>query len=121
MKPIHSKLRAVRTTKGYSQEYMADTLGISQRQYSRLENGQSEITLKYLDKICKELEIEPKELFANEIKQENSNQSGGNANAAYVIINEMSEKLIEQYELRLKEKDETIALLKTEIQHILPV
>ena len=47
---IHSKLRNARTQKGYSQEYMTDSLGISQKQYSRLENGESGITLDYLGK-----------------------------------------------------------------------
>jgi hypothetical protein len=41
----------------------------------------------------------------------NQQQQGGNSNNAY-IINQLSEKLIEQFEKRLKEKDEIIALLK---------
>ena len=38
---VHSKLRNARTQKGYTQEYMADSLGISQKQYNRLENGEN--------------------------------------------------------------------------------
>ena len=110
---VHSKLRNVRTQKGYTQEYMADSLGISQKQYSRLENGESGITLDYLEKICKKLEINPQDLFAYEIKQENQNQSGGLANSAYLIVNEFSEKLIEQYEKRLKDKDDEICFLRS--------
>jgi len=74
---VHSKLRSARTQKGYTQEYMADSLGISQKQYSRLENGESGITLDYLKKICEKLELNPQDLFACEVKQENHNQSGG--------------------------------------------
>ncbi len=33
-------------------------------------------------------------------------------NAGYIVNQYLSEKIIEQYELRLKEKDEQIALLK---------
>jgi len=109
----HSKLRNVRTQKGYTQEYMADCLGISQKQYSRLENGESGITLDYLEKICNKLEINPQDLFACEVKQENQNQSGGLANSAYLIVNEFSEKLIEQYEKRLKDKDDEICFLRS--------
>ena len=90
---VHSKLRNARTQKGYTQEYMADSLGISQKQYSRLENGESGITLDYLEKICEKLEINPQDLFACEIKQENQNQSGGFANSAYLIINEFCRKV----------------------------
>ena len=110
---IHSKLRNARNQKGYSQEYMADCLGISQKQYSRLENGDSGITLDYLEKICKKLEINPQDLFTCEVKQENQNQSGGYANSAYLIVNEFSEKLIEQYEKRLKDKDNEICFLRS--------
>lgn len=33
-------------------------------------------------------------------------------------INNLSEKLIEQYEIRLKEKDETITLLNNQINNL---
>jgi transcriptional regulator with XRE-family HTH domain len=110
---IQAKIRNARTQKGYSQEYMADGLGISQKQYSRLENGESGITLDYLEKICEKLEIDPQNLFTHEVKQENQNQSGGLANSAYLIVNEFSEKLIEQYEKRLKDKDNEICFLRS--------
>ncbi len=50
--------------------------------------------------------------FVWQIGVQFDNQSGGLANAAHVIVNEFSEKLIEQYEKRIVEKDETITLLK---------
>jgi transcriptional regulator with XRE-family HTH domain len=110
---IQYRLRVTRNNKGFSQEYMADCLGISQRQYSRLENGESEMTLPFLEKICKELGINPEDIFADEIKQDNHNQSGGFANSAYLIVNEFSEKLIEQYENRIKDKDSEIVFLRS--------
>lgn len=113
MASTHSKIRNIRNNKGFSQENMADALGISQRQYGRLENGESELTLQYIEKICEVLKINPSELFANDINQENTNQSGGFANSAYLIINEFSEKLVEQYEQRLKDKDNEICFLRS--------
>ena len=112
MDRIQTKLRNARIQKGYSQEYMADNLGISQKQYSRLETGDSGLTLDYLEKICGKLEINPQDLFACEVKQENQNQSGGLSNSAYLIVNEFSDKLAEQYEKRLKDKDEEICFLR---------
>jgi len=51
------------------------------------------------------------------LKQENiivnQNQQGGNG---AFIINQLSEKLIEQYEQRLKDKDEIIAMLKGQLK-----
>jgi transcriptional regulator with XRE-family HTH domain len=111
MKNITSKIRNARNSKGFSQEYMAETLGISQRQYGRLENGESQMNLQYLEKISNELDIRLEDLFTNEITQENHNQSGGLANSGHIIVNEFSEKLIEQYERRLIEKNDQISLL----------
>ena len=115
MKNIPSKIRNARNNKGFSQEYMAEVLGISQRQYGRIENGESHMNLQYLEKISKELDIKLEDFFTNEISQENHKQSGGLANSAHIIVNEFSEKLIEQYEKRLIEKDEQIDLLKEQL------
>lgn len=57
-------------------------------------------------------EIEPEEL----IKQDNisiSYNKGKSING--FIINQLSEKIIEQYEIRLKEKDSFIAKLEKEL------
>jgi hypothetical protein len=43
----------------------------------------------------------------------NNNNGEHASNSGYVINQQLSEKLVEQYELRIKEKDEQIALLKS--------
>lgn len=113
MKNIHAKIRCLRVQKGYSQEYMALSMGLSQKQYGRLENGESKLTIDHLGKICETLGIDPADLFDSEIYQESHNQQGGNANIAYLVVNEMSEKLIESYERRLADKDEEIRFLRS--------
>ena len=113
MYKIQDKIRGLRAQKGYSQEYMAINMGMSQKQYGRLENGESKLTIDHLSKICEMLGIEPAELFEGDIHQESHNQTGGNANIAYMVVNEMSEKLIEQFEQRLKDKDDEIKFLRS--------
>ncbi|MCF8461651.1 MAG: helix-turn-helix transcriptional regulator [Flavobacteriales bacterium] len=54
---LADELRKQRVIRGYSQEYMAECLGISQRQYSRLENSKCEITVSRLSALCKVLAI----------------------------------------------------------------
>jgi transcriptional regulator with XRE-family HTH domain len=108
---INRKLKNARLTKGFTQDYMGEVIGVTQKQYSRIENGDSPLTITYLEKICKELDLSLQELSATEVKQENNNQSGGNA--AYLIINEFSDKLIEQYENRLRDKDQEIQFLRS--------
>jgi transcriptional regulator with XRE-family HTH domain len=46
---IGERIRQVRRNKDYSQQFMADELGISQNAYSKLECGKTPI---YLDRLC---------------------------------------------------------------------
>lgn len=45
---IGGKLRKLRQNKGYSQEYMAETLNISQKTYSNMENEKASISVETL-------------------------------------------------------------------------
>ena len=63
MKLVLDKIRLIRIDKGYSQEYMADKLNISQAKYSRLENGTTEFSIAVLEKLILLLEIHPKEIL----------------------------------------------------------
>ena len=55
---ILKKIRIARLEKEFSQENMADYLGISQCAYSNLENGKTKLGLKCLKKISKFLDID---------------------------------------------------------------
>ncbi len=45
----------------------------------------------------------------------NNNQKDGTSNNAMIINQELTDKLIKQYEKRLKDKDEIITLLKQQL------
>jgi transcriptional regulator with XRE-family HTH domain len=111
MVELGKKLRTLRAEKGYTQEKIADMLGIPQATYSNLENNKGKVDLKLLEKVANVFEIDMVELLKTEslifYNQENSGGQNG------LIINQLSEKLIEQYEERIKELKEIIALLKT--------
>ncbi|MCM4157618.1 helix-turn-helix transcriptional regulator [Gramella sp. AN32] len=107
---IGEKLRRYRKQKGYTQEQAADYLKISQSAYARMESGESNSWAVHIEGICEVFEISPEELLRSDAVIINNNQQGGNS--AYFINQVLSEKLIEQYEARLKEKDEIIKLLK---------
>lgn len=51
------EIRIQRTIKGYSQEYMANRLGISQNAYSKIERDETKLTLERLYDITEILEI----------------------------------------------------------------
>lgn len=83
---------------------------VSQSAYARMESGDNNSWSNHLIALSQLFEIQPEKLIATYAIIINKDQKGGNSNNAY-IINQLSEKLIEQFELRLKEKDDFIALL----------
>lgn len=115
---VGKKLQEFRKQKGLSQEQVADNLNISQPVYTRIENGIGTSWAIYLDTICNFFEIEPEKLIerTNNLIQENKDQKGGVAVNQNTGTIQLSEKLIEQYEQRLKEKDEIISELKERLQ-----
>lgn len=109
-KTIGAKLFELRKQKSWSQEQTADYLCISRSAYQRIETGEGFSWANNLEKICEVFEIQPDELLKQDTLVINHNQQGG---GGYVqIVNQLSDKLIEQYEQRIKEKDELINLLK---------
>lgn len=114
---VGAKIKSLRKQKGLTQEVVADYLHISQPTYARIENGETNSWVNYLKPISELFEINPEEL----IKQDNivicNNQQGGESTNGYVI-NQLSEKLIEQYEKRIEEKDKIISSLKEQIKDL---
>lgn len=114
-KKIGDKLKKLRYERSFSQEQVADYLNISQSSYARMENGETHTWPIHLEKICKIFEITPEEFIINdEVVIGNIGTNNGVGYAA--IVNQLLEKLIEQYETRIKEKDEIIASLKKDIK-----
>ena len=103
---IGKKLKNLRTHKFMSQELLADELNMSQSAYARMESGQSNSWVNYIEPICKIFDIAAHELL----------MSNDTATTSKVVSAKLSEKLIEQYELRLQEKNDMIALLKTQLK-----
>jgi len=60
---IRERIKIIRIEKGYSQDYMADMLNISQNAYHKLEKGHTRIHLEKFIDIAKILEVDFSELF----------------------------------------------------------
>jgi len=63
VKNVAGSIRSVREKLGYSQEYMAVKLHVSQNTYSKIELGYVKLTLDRFFKICQVLEIDPTEII----------------------------------------------------------
>ncbi len=64
MKKISQKLRKLRDAKGYSQEYIAENMGVSPSTVSRIETDCSAAKVEQLQMYCNILDITLCELFA---------------------------------------------------------
>jgi len=56
---MNNKLRLLRLKKGFSQESIAFELGISQKSYSNIENGKTELKNDRIIKLAEILEVNP--------------------------------------------------------------
>lgn len=72
MKLMCDKIRSERIKRNYTQEYIADEIGISQSQYSRIEKGEVSIDLERLGKLVRVLEINPFDIIEFSQNIENS-------------------------------------------------
>ena len=115
---IGSRIRTLRNSKGVSQEEMADRLHISQSAYSRIETGESNNWVHLIDKLCLELQVKPEELFESEgLVQNNSDNASAVQNHTqhdtHITINQLSDKVIELYEDKIKMLETEIVRLKS--------
>ncbi len=103
---LGEKIRVLREIKGFSQEYMAETLGVSISAYGKLERNQTELNLTKLQNIAKILGISTVHLLSfdeNDIFNEYDPKP-------YKSVLDDNERAL--YERMLKEKDEIIEFLK---------
>lgn len=113
-KEIGSKVRQIRELKGFTQDQVAQKLGLSQRAYSKLENNETRFDWDRITKVAEIFEISPTDIisFDDNLIFNNCNQSG----KFEQFINQNPEKLIEQYESRIKHLEEEVYFLRTELK-----
>ncbi|NJO17637.1 MAG: helix-turn-helix transcriptional regulator [Thioploca sp.] len=61
---VHEKIRFMRQSKNWSQEEMADKLGMSTNGYANIERGETDVPFSRLEQIAKTLEVELLELLS---------------------------------------------------------
>jgi transcriptional regulator with XRE-family HTH domain len=63
MEHIGEKIRKIRYLKGLSQEYLATKCGISQNSLSKIELGETKLSIERLTQIANILELTPEEIL----------------------------------------------------------
>ncbi len=54
---LGSRIKALRSAKNFTQEQIAEKIGVSRQKYGRIENGTNSITLDILSKIAEVLDV----------------------------------------------------------------
>lgn len=112
------RIKMIRKRLNYSQEFLANELGISQPAYAKIENGATRMDLKRLVQIANILKVDLQELLEGDktINQLHNDHAYGFVENLYQDNKEIYQKLIsslEQENLRLiAENERLLELLK---------
>lgn len=114
MKNIEKNIRKIREIKGISQEYIAIQLGISTRAYSKIETGETQLTINRLVEISKIIGVTPQEILGFDIAMIFNNNPVSQQGGKYIAYNNTDiQQITELYEKLLAEKDNVIKLLQS--------
>jgi transcriptional regulator with XRE-family HTH domain len=104
------KIKQIRELKNLTQEYVAQQLGLSTRAYSKIETGETQLTINRLNEISAILEVPPMEVLGFDDKKVFNFYNSNDINNVKNM--NMPEKLIQQYEETIQSLKEQIAVMK---------
>lgn len=108
---LGEKLKKARINKNFTQEYLAEMLNVSQKTYSNFENDKSKPGFSQVEEMAKVLDMSVLDFLSGDnvtINSTNGDHSG------FIYQNQFPEKLVEQYEERIKELKEQIDYWKNQ-------
>jgi transcriptional regulator with XRE-family HTH domain len=106
---IGNKLRQLRINKGYSQEYMAEILAVSQKTYSNMENDKTSISIEALKKIAEEYRVNILKLLSDEKIVVQHNNFLDLSFKQKIIYNHITDELINQLKSRIEDLKNSLA------------
>lgn len=108
-------IKQIRELKNISQDFIAAKLGISTRAYSKIETGETQLSIKRLNEISEVFEVPPLEILGFDDKQVFNNcKQDGNIGINH---NYTSDKLIENYEKRITHLEGEILFLRNQLEN----
>lgn len=110
-KEIGARIKRLREDKNYSQDYLAQKLGITQKAYSKIETNQTRLSVDNLLRISEVLETSINKILDIDGGTVYNNYSTHHGEG--IVINKTtSDKIIDLYDRLLKAKDDEIEALK---------
>ena len=105
------KIKQIRELKNLTQDYVASQLQLTTRAYSKIESGETQLTINRLNEISSVLGIEPLEVLGFDDKQVFNNcKQEGNIGINHINI---PDKLMQQYEKTIQVLEDEVLLLKS--------
>lgn len=102
-----NRIKIMRESQGYSQEYVATKLNLSQQAYSNLEKNPDNVSIKRIKELAEILSVPLTSIIGEEDTyiQQNFQQQGGQASTVMnVQNNEHVKEIYERYVIDLKEE-----------------
>ena len=116
MEHVEKNIRNIRELKDITQEHIATQLGISTRAYSRIETGETQLTINRLSDISRILGVQPQEILGFDKNLIFNNNPVSQKGGQYVAYNNTEiEQLKQLYEKLLAEKERVINLLQAQL------
>jgi transcriptional regulator with XRE-family HTH domain len=110
---LSTKIRFLRDSKNWSQEYVAEKLNITQTAYSKLESGQTKLTTERITQLAILFNVD--EHFFLSDDQPTLNYYNCNDNKAIINPQNYNELPKDVYEQLLSAKDASISILQKEL------
>ncbi|HEX8014205.1 MAG TPA: helix-turn-helix transcriptional regulator [Flavobacterium sp.] len=101
---IKNKIKNIRELKNYTQEYMAEKLGVTQAGYSKIEKGKTSLSYEKLVEIGKILDVSVEDIISFDYDRyfNSFNKISGNNNGSILINTENTSTIKELYEDKIK-------------------
>lgn len=117
----HLKIKHLRELRNYTQEHMAHCLGLTQRAYSAIENGKTQLTIERLREITQILNVSIGDILDLESKTTYNNSFNNHAaenKGSLIFKQDDVDELKNLYDRIIKGKDEEINFLRTQLELI---
>ena len=108
----HIKTKEIRLLRGFSQQYMADKMGISQMAYSKIENNITQLNWEKLNSISEILSINIWDLIDNEKNLDKSNFNDKSPGEVVLLL----KQLFGKHEYQINSLKEEVKFLREKLK-----
>lgn len=108
------KIRKIREIKNYSQDYLAQKLGLSVRAYSKIETGETQLTIRRLNQISLVLEVTPIEILSFDERKIFTRRS---SDRFYDRLSYAAEQPVEYINEKIQKLEEELEVLRASVKN----